>query len=316
MISIRSRSIFFGLIFAFSVGGGTLAPRNARSATAAEGLVHAEAVIAKHRARPVFTPPGAAFDARKCAASKKMLSIPNTSANPFLKGIIQREIAAGKEVGLTVQEWQNEGQPSQWVQGLEYARRNGFHIVNLISGIDPKSIEPQIKAAAAAGVKTMTSHFYDPSQPQNPLVAASLPVNFNYVGKLLADWAIVRTRGKANIVLVVSNEVPPTGPLVRGLRDELKQYCPGCRIVQEINVGVTEWGTKIRPSVQSALLAHPSVNFIIPIYESMAQSVEGAQPVFRHVPAPTGAELQELVQQIAERPHRARHGERLAGHAG
>ena len=36
-----------------------------------------------------FTAPGAAFDARKCAAGKKMLSIPNSSANPFLKGIIR-----------------------------------------------------------------------------------------------------------------------------------------------------------------------------------------------------------------------------------
>jgi hypothetical protein len=30
-------------------------------------------------------------------------------------------------------------------------------------------------------------------------------------------------------------------------------------------------------------------------------AVEGAAPVFRHLPAPTGAELQELVQQIAAR---------------
>jgi len=30
-------------------------------------------------------------------------------------------------------------------------------------------------------------------------------------------------------------------------------------------------------------------------------AVEGAAPVFRHLPAPTGAELQELAQQIAAR---------------
>jgi ribose transport system substrate-binding protein len=43
--------------------------------------------------------------------------------------------------------------------------------------------------------------------------------------------------------------------------------------VQEINVGVTEWGTKIQPAIQSAVQAHPEVNVVIPIYDSMSQFV-------------------------------------------
>lgn len=247
--------------------------QTARAVTPEEGLAHARAAIDARRAKPAFVAPGPPFDARRCAAGKKMLSIPNTSGNPFLKGIIDREITAGKEVGLTVQEWQNEGQPSQWIQAMDYAIRNGFHIVDLISGIDPKTLEPQIRAASKAGVKTMVSHFYDPSQPASPLVAASLPIGFNSVGKLLADWTIMQTGGKANILVVESDEVPPTAPLMRGFEDELKEYCPNCRIVQKINTAVTEWGVKIRPSVQSALLANPSINFVVPIYDSMAQFV-------------------------------------------
>jgi len=261
-----------GRLLAFSLLAALPFSR-AEADAAADGIARAKAAIDAHRGKPKFTAPGAPFDAKKCAAGKKMLSIPNMSANPFLKGIIEREIAAGREIGLTVQEWQNQGQPSQWIQGMEYAASSGFRFVDLISGVDPKTLEPQIRAASAKGVKTMTSHFYDPSQPQNPLVAASLPVGFNKVGKLLADWTIVRTSGKANVVLIVSDEVPPTGPLVKGFEDELRQNCPACKVVQKINVGVTEWGTKIRPSVQSALLANPEVNFVVPIYDSMSQFV-------------------------------------------
>ena len=248
-------------------------PGLAAADATSDGVAYAKVQIDKHRAKPVFAPPGAPFDARQCANGKKMLSIPNSSANPFLKGIIKREIEVGKQLGLTVQEWQNQGQPSQWAQGVEFAVRNKFDIVNLISGVDPKTLEPQIRAAKAAGVKTMTSHFYDPSQPQNPLVAASLPVGFNAIGKLLADWAIMRSNGTAQIVVIKSSEVPPTEPLMRGLRDELAAHCPNCKIVNEINVGVTEWATKIQPSLQSALLANPGVNWVIPIYDSMSQFV-------------------------------------------
>jgi ribose transport system substrate-binding protein len=246
---------------------------NAFADAAADGLAAATAKLMTYRQKPVFKAPGPAFDIRSCAAGKKQLSIPNSSTNPFLKGIIDREIKVGKTIGLTVQEWQNQGQPSQWVQGVEYAIRNHFAVVDLISGIDPKTIAPQVQAAKKAGVRTMTSHFYDPTQPRTDLTSSDLPVSFNTVGKILADWAIVDTKGAANIIVVKTDEVPPTGPLVDGIRSELAANCPNCKIVQEINVGITEWATKIQPSVQSAVLAHPEVNVVLPIYDSMSQFV-------------------------------------------
>jgi ribose transport system substrate-binding protein len=246
---------------------------SAGPAFADEGLDRAKAVVDFYRAKPEFRPRGEPFDAHACADGKKMLSMPNSSANPFLKGIITQEIKDGKELGLAVTEWENQGQPNQWVQGMNFAIQSHVDIVDLISGVDPKLINPQIKAAADAGVKTMASHFYDPSQKPDPLLAASLAVDFNQVGKILADWAIWRTGGKANIVIVETDEVPPTGPLVAGIKSELAANCPACKIVQQVNVGVTEWGTRIQPSVQSALIANPGVNFVIPIYDSMAQYV-------------------------------------------
>jgi ribose transport system substrate-binding protein len=255
------------------IAGPVSIVKSAAATPTDDGVARAQSVIDGYRRKPVFTAPGPAFDARACAAGKKMLSMPNSSANPFLKGIIRQEISAGRELGLAVTEWENQGQPSQWVQGMNFAVQGRFAIVDLISGVNPRLIEPQIKAAADAGVKTMASHFYDPSQPVDPVLAASLAVDFNRIGRILADWAITRTGGKANIVIVKDDDVPPTGPLLAGIADELAANCPDCKIVQQINVGVTEWGTRIQPSVQSALIANPGVNFVIPIYDSMSQFV-------------------------------------------
>ncbi len=237
---------------------------------AADGLAAAKTKLDEYRAKPVFKAPGAAFNIKSCSAGKKQLSIPNSSGNQFLKGIIDRQIKVGKMIDLTVQEWQNQGQPSQWVQGVEYAIRSKFNVIDLISGIDPQTIAPQIAEAKKAGVRTMTSHFYDPTQKRTDLTSSDLPVSFNTIGKILADWSIVNTNGAAKIVVVKTDEVPPTGPLVDGIRSEIAANCPNCKIVQEINVGIVEWATKIQPSVQSALLAHPDVNVVIPIYDSMS----------------------------------------------
>ncbi len=237
------------------------------------GLARAKAVIAQYRAAPVFVAPAAPFDAKTCAAGKSMLSIPDNSANPFLHGIIDREELAGALVGLKVTHWQNQGQPNQWVQGVNSAISSKTSAIDLVSGLNPETIEPQIKAARAAGVKVMTTHFYDPSQPQNPNLSSNLTVGFGVAGKILADWAIMRTDGKAHILLIKSDDVPPTAPLVANLKAELAANCPQCQITQEVNVGAVEWATKIQPSVQTALLAHDDINVIIPIYDSMSQLV-------------------------------------------
>ena len=105
------------------------------------------------------------------------------------------------------------------------------------------------------------------------MVSSSLTIGFGEIGTILADWATVATEGKANIAIIVSNEVPPTIPLVANFKKQLAANCPQCKIVQEINVGVTEWGTKIQPAVQTAVQANPDINVVIPIYDSMSQFV-------------------------------------------
>jgi len=241
--------------------------------SADDGMTRAKERLSTYTEAPVFTAPGEPFDIKACAAGKKMLSIPNSSANPFLKGIIDRMKVVGDEIGLEVVEWENQGQPSQWVQGFDFAIRSKFDVIDLISGISPDTVAPQVKAASDAGVKVMTSHFYDPSFEPHPLISSSLPIGFNEIGKILANWVTVNTNGKGNIAIVVSREVPPTIPLVAGFESELAENCPDCKIVREINVGVAEWGTKIQQSVQAVLQSNPEIDVIIPIYDSMSQFV-------------------------------------------
>ena len=273
-LTFAKRTLRCGALLAGLIPAVSTAPAIADATR--DGVTFAKQQLEAYRAEPAFRAPGDPFDARACAKGKSMLSIPNSSANPFLKGIIDRMKRVGADLGLKVTEWENQGQPSQWVQGMDFAIRDKVDIVDLISGIDPKTIGPQVKAAGAAGIKVMTSHFYDPSQPQDPLVSSSLTIGFNEVGRVLADWAIAATAGEADVVLVESDEVPPTGPLVKGFADEFAAHCPACRIGKRINVGVTEWGTKIQPSVQAAVLADPAVNVVVPIYDSMSQFVTPA----------------------------------------
>ena len=52
-------------------------------AAAQDGLAAAKEFLAPYSAKPVFTPPGEPFDAKACAAGKKMLSIPKFQRQPL-----------------------------------------------------------------------------------------------------------------------------------------------------------------------------------------------------------------------------------------
>ena len=65
--------------------------------------------------------------------------------------------------------------------------------------------------------------------------------------------------------------------MVAGINEEFK-HCPECK-QKVMNYPVTDWATRITPGVQAALLADPTVNYIIVIYDSMAQFVTPAVTV-------------------------------------
>jgi ribose transport system substrate-binding protein len=242
-------------------------------ARAAGDLAAAKATVDAHTALPTFVPPGEPFDAKKVMAGKKLLTIPVSSANPFTKNIDLAMIAVAKEIGFEVKEWENQARPTQWVQGMEYAINNKYDAIDMLGGVDPAVLGPQIQEAKKAGVKIFVSHLYDTNMSPDPSVDLSLPIPYHNVGDILAAWVATKTQGKANVLIIGSDEIVPTKSFVKGITDGLAKYCgDGCKY-SYVNAPVPEWSTKIQPSVQSALLADASINYIIPIYDSMSQFV-------------------------------------------
>ncbi len=235
-------------------------------------IAAATALVEEYRTLPSFTPPGEAFDAKACAGGSKVMIMPVSSANPFNKNIAQAMIEVGKTVDVEVVEWENQGRPTQWVQGLEHAANNGFDAAVLLGGVNPAVLGPQIAAAKAAGVKIYTAHLYDTSQDPDPAVDGSMRIPYNSIGTLLASWTIAKTEGKVNAIIIGSDEIVPTSAFVKGITDVFDACGEGCKYTY-INAPVPEWSTKILLSVQSAVIADPTINYIIPIYDSMSQFV-------------------------------------------
>jgi ribose transport system substrate-binding protein len=248
---------------------GALAALGAASAHA-DGVADAKALIAKYSKLPSFDAPGPAFDAAACMKGKKIFAIPLTDDNPFEVAIIGGMTQAAKIVGFDFRAWQTQLSPDQWTQGINKAVEEKYDLIDLVGGLPPEYIAPQIGEARSKGVKVVTTHDYDFTQKAPDFLDGSAKTDYVTVGKLIAAWAIAKTDGKVNAVVLGPDEITPTGPLKKAILDYFKDNCPACKTTY-INTPAAEWATKIQPAVQGALLADPTINYVLPIYDSMSQ---------------------------------------------
>ncbi len=236
-------------------------------AASAGGPAGATANLNKYRGVPKFVAPGPAFDARAKARGKTVFVIPASSQIPFVSTIASHMKEIAGDVGVRYTVWQNQGQPSQWVQGMNAAVSQRASAIVLLAGIDPAALQPQIKAAKAKGIPTIVAHLYDDKQAPAPNVGGLVNIPYNLAGRLIADQAIADTNGKANALVVTINQVKSTVPMVAGIRAEFAKYCSGCDL-KFTDVTIADVATKIQPNVQAALTADPDLNYVIALYDS------------------------------------------------
>jgi ribose transport system substrate-binding protein len=253
----------------FLILGGllVLAVVSVAGSAVAAGTGGAQANLAKYRQVPRFIAPGPAFDAKAKAGGKTLFVIPASSSVPFVSTIANnmKRIGALADVKTTI--WENQGQPSQWVQGMNAAIAQKASAIVLLAGNDPAGLQPQILAAKAKGIPTIVAHLYDDHQKPAPNVGGLVNIPYQVAGELIADQAIVETKGKADALVVTINQVKSTVPMVAGVKSQFSRYCGGCKL-SFTDVTIADIATKIQPNVQAALTADPNINWVICLYDS------------------------------------------------
>jgi len=254
-----------------STAGGAAATQEAGGAS--DGVAYAQEQIEQYSAVPEFAIADAEPVDVAALKGKHIFNIPISSQIPFFVDTDKVMERIATENGLKFTEFTNDGTPQQWADGMNQAIAQKADIINLQGSPDPKLILPQLKKAKEAGIPVTITHFYqdgtEPPAEVLPYITGFSTVPFEKVGALLADWAIAKSDGKANVLVVTADEVAASAPINKGLDAEFEQYCPDCK-VKKINVPIPQWGSKIQPEVQSALTADPSIDWVLPIYDGMS----------------------------------------------
>jgi ribose transport system substrate-binding protein len=250
-----------------ALAAAALASASPSSSVRRDALGALQAKLDRYSGVPQFRAPGPAFDARAAAKGKSMFVIPATSNVPFVTTILKGMVKVARSVGgLKITPWPNQGQPTQWVDGLNSAVTQHANLIDLEAGINPALVGPQIARARKAGIAVTVTHFYGLGQKRAPNLSATMDIPYELGGELMADKVILDTNGKANALVLTVNQVLATVPLVSGIRKEFARYCKGCKLTF-IDRTIPDLA-KYTSDVSTALVKDPKVNYVIAIYDS------------------------------------------------
>jgi ribose transport system substrate-binding protein len=253
--------------------GGNGGSKAATATSARCDLGYVTKQIGDHTGIADWTYPGDPIDAKK-AAGKTIFSIQENSTNPFTNTIVagMKDVAA--RVGLKVIDYPNQGERTQWIQGIEQAIAQKVDAIVLSGGtIGPIYFKEQAAAAARAGIPIVTVVDRDLTQDAEPNTAARVGQPYAAAARLDADWIIKQSRCHANVLMITSNELIAGDINSKAAQDEFDKHCgDGCK-TRSVNVPLSEWGTKIGTTTQAQVSSNPDLNYVFPLYDAMSQFV-------------------------------------------
>jgi ribose transport system substrate-binding protein len=231
----------------------------------------AEAAYKAQMGEAQWKAPGPPFDASK-AAGKTVYYIGVDMSIPILQTIAGQLKTALATAGAKLVVCNGKGQPTEWKSCADdaVARKAGAIVVE---SFPAELIAGSLAAAKKAGIPVIDGNNADPTDPLGPGTDARVAFQYSKSGRLVSDWVIADSKGKANVLILQTSDVPNSKAVVKnGYEAELKEKCPGCKFTTK-SIPIAQWSTNLGPLTQSSLNSDPTIDYIIPAYDGMSTFV-------------------------------------------
>jgi ribose transport system substrate-binding protein len=217
-----------------------------------------------------FTPPGPAIPVGTSLRGKKVQLIAAVD-NQFSETAGKAMQAAGKVAGVTVFTNYTGGSLTQIQSGIQSAITKHVDVLVIMS-VPPEAIAQQIKNTISHGIPVIIMGNHDPG-PLNATekklgIKADITGCYACAGRNIANFVVSHSKGKANALFINSPDIGAANLEQNGFKSQMKKLCSSCT-VRTVGIPVANWTTQITSSVASALSAHPEINYVVPVFDTM-----------------------------------------------
>jgi ribose transport system substrate-binding protein len=171
---------------------------------------------------------------------------------------------AAKTLGWNVTVADGKGDPATWnsaIQQAVTAKADGI----VLLAVDPHLVTGALAKAKAAGVPVVSTFI--------PKLGAATVDGYASTdhaqgGKILADWIIKDSGGKAQVLMLEEKAFPELVKRNAALLAELKAACPGCSVADTVEFNIGTMAQQLAGAVTSALQRHPDVTYVVAPFDS------------------------------------------------
>ncbi len=223
--------------------------------------------IAQYKDIPDFTVKAKEIDATEISKNKKVSLIPDNSNNVFTSLVVKQFKSAAKSAGFKkIYADNSDGTPAAYNDALAKAVEKS-DIVVMYGDINKDPIANEIELTQANGVKVLSAGYVGKDMKDH-YVDYTIPIDYQLAGKLLADWAISKNKGKVNALAINNSDSTLSTSIYNGFADEFKKYVTSgyCTVQSGSSIEVENG---LATKIKQALEKDPNLNYIIVLDETM-----------------------------------------------
>ncbi len=260
-------------LFGTACGGADTA-NTASDAEIQAGITKAQTVLADGSKNVTEVNAGSTSPAIE--KNKFVVTIPCSYAAEGCKRSVDGFADAAKQVGWRTQNIDPAGDPEKMRQAIQTATRLHADGI-LLAATPPSTVRTAVDQAKAAGITVINS-----LEPANDLFDANATTDHLAAGRVSAAYTTVASNGRAKIIAVNDPEFQSVSDWYKGFTEGLKEFCPGCQVVKEIEFQIANLQTQLPTQFQAALQANPDADFVWSAYDPVAAAIA---PVIERSPS-------------------------------
>lgn len=227
------------------------------AASAEKSVAEARQTLANWQAPPVAPAP---------QAGKSIYVVTCTSQGIGCVRAATGAREAGESIGWNVRVIDGKGDPGTWNSAMQSAIAAGADGI-IIDAVPPMLVGDALGRAAKAGIPIVS--IFNPVPDADSPVFAFVRPDHEAQGKLMANWVIQQSQGKATILLVEDRQFPELVQRAKGFREVIAQ-CAGCRVVDTLESNIGTMAQRLASAVATRLNRHPDVDYIVAPFDSNA----------------------------------------------
>lgn len=218
--------------------------------------------ISNYTGVPEFTCTSDKIDAEEISENITLSLITDNKSNSFNTLLSKQFIIAAKDAGFkkTVS-IDTDGTTSSYSDALANIIKNRDKAVMMFGNIEKDEISSSIERVQANGIKVISAGNAGVDQTEH-YVDNIVPINYQLIGQLLADWAIVKQNGKLNALAINCVSSGKSNAVYAGFAEEFQKYVSS-GYCTTLNVSSIEIGNGLASKVKTALTDDPNLNYVI-----------------------------------------------------